>query len=123
MSSAPTVLVADDELLLCGLIRRVLEREGFRVLEAREPAAAFDLLATTPEITVALLDMWMFADPEATLWSIRARHSELGLILTSGDLPSPSLREVLEACLCRFLKKPFAPQTLVELVRQELSPS
>jgi DNA-binding NtrC family response regulator len=123
MTDPVTVLVADDEPLLRDLVQRLLEREGFRVCAASEPDQALGLLGSTPEIAVALLDMRMFPNGEATLRTIRARHPRTGLILASGALPSRSLQETLEACGGTFLKKPFPPQALVQLLREMLPPA
>lgn len=44
----PTILIADDEPHIRELVRVVLEREGYRVLEAKDGGEAADLLEQDP---------------------------------------------------------------------------
>ena len=55
--SKPTVLVAEDESALVTLLRYNLEREGYRVLEARDGEEAL-LLADEAKPDLVVLD-WM----------------------------------------------------------------
>ncbi len=53
------VLIVDDDATLRGLLRSVLEEEGYRVSEAVEGHAALDLLRRSPARFVVLLDYLM----------------------------------------------------------------
>lgn len=57
--SAPTVLVVEDEDPLRSAIRRVLQTEGYAVLEAQNGAMALELLTAseTSGFTAQLMDM------------------------------------------------------------------
>ena len=55
--SKPTVLVAEDESALVTLLRYNLEREGYRVLEARDGEEAL-LIAAEEQPDLVILD-WM----------------------------------------------------------------
>ena len=53
------VLIVDDDATLRGLLRSILEEEGYRVSEAVEGHAALDLLRRSPARFVVLLDYLM----------------------------------------------------------------
>ena len=74
------VLVVDDEHGIRLLLRRYLEREGYRVVEAADGAAALAVLATQP-IDLAVVDVMMpKVDGFELVRQVRAR-SDLPVIL------------------------------------------
>ncbi|MGI9430937.1 MAG: response regulator, partial [Myxococcota bacterium] len=57
-SPAPTILVADDEHALLGLMGRILERAGYRVLRALDGDEALALFrSASGSIAAAVLDV------------------------------------------------------------------
>ena len=53
------ILVVDDESRMRKLVRDFLEREGFRVLEASDGAAAMELFYEDKDIALIILDVMM----------------------------------------------------------------
>ncbi|MFO1021391.1 MAG: response regulator [Planctomycetales bacterium] len=58
MADAPCILIVDDAAVLRGLIRTVLERKGFRTLQAENAEAALEIARQTPPDLV-LMDLEM----------------------------------------------------------------
>jgi CheY-like chemotaxis protein len=96
-AAAPSVLVVDDEEILLTLLRRLLERAGWRVACARDGDEALRLLSAEPaRFAVAILDVGV--PPRgalAALRALRALRPDLGAVLTSGTGPDPHVREAL----------------------------
>ena len=68
----PRILIADDEAGIRSLLRRVLERDGFEVVEATNGREAFELINEF-DMAVVLLDLHMpVMDGLRTLQAIRA---------------------------------------------------
>jgi CheY-like chemotaxis protein len=116
------VLIADDEALLRRLMTRVLESSGCRVQEAANGDEALALVGTEADgIDVVVLDLGM--PPHGgleTLERILALRPHMGIVLTSGLPPDPSLDGFIAEKRGVFLQKPFAPEALrraVEHVR------
>ncbi len=116
------VLVVDDEEDVLRLTRRLLERNGLRVLTAgsgEEALARFRERRT--EIGAVVLDLTMpgMGGDEA-LGAIRALDREIPVILMSGY----SEEEVARRCgvleLTAFLPKPYLPAELIDEVRRAL---
>jgi DNA-binding response OmpR family regulator len=58
-SQAPLILVADDEADIRALLRILLEKDGYRVLEAADGLEALQALRDHPEVSLILLDIMM----------------------------------------------------------------
>ncbi len=71
-TKAPTVLVADDDAQLLGLVVRHLKERGYRVIEALDGEEAWDaVLAKRPDLVV--LDVMM---PGMSGWEVCRRIRE-----------------------------------------------
>ena len=58
VTNSPKVLVVDDELHLCNVLRRILEREGYKVITAPDGEAAIQF-TEEEKPDVILLDLMM----------------------------------------------------------------
>jgi signal transduction histidine kinase len=77
-----TILVVDDQLDTLASVRRLLEREGHRVLTADSGAAALDLLAGSDRVQVMLVDYLMLAmDGEELIRRVRTRDTLVQIVL------------------------------------------
>jgi hypothetical protein len=118
-----TILVVDDEPQLLRLMVRVLEREQHKVLSARdgeEAVALFD--QHRDEIDAVILDVIIPPDgARPVLAQLRERNPGLRLLLSSGDELDAGLRSEMEALGGRFLRKPYVPSTLLEILGELLS--
>jgi PAS domain S-box-containing protein len=117
-----TILLVEDETMVREFVRRVLEAQGYRVLEAAngvEALARFDDPATLVHLVIT--DMVM-PDMGGRVLSARlaekapglpvlfvSGYSDLGIQQKSGVEPGD-----------RFLQKPFTPAHLVRMVRESL---
>jgi PAS domain S-box-containing protein len=116
-----TILVVEDEKPVRELVSRVLEKHGYRVLQARAGAEALTLWRRHKnKIALLLTDLVMPGNMNGrelaeTLWTERA---DLKVIFSSGysaDIVGKDFK--LEPEL-NFLQKPYHPQTLVLAVRR-----
>ncbi len=125
VDASGTVLVVEDDDEVRGLVRTVLEGDGFRVLEASGGQAALALARSCPEkIDLVITDVIM---PEMTGKQLA---DELKLLCPgarilymsgySGDVLAR--RGILDADIS-YLAKPFSPGSLCESVREILSGS
>ncbi|MDH3686100.1 MAG: response regulator [Myxococcales bacterium] len=115
-SPAPTILVADDEHALLGLMGRILERAGYRVLRALDGDEALELFrSASGAIAAAILDVTLPpAGGLSALREMRATQPDLGVVLVSGASLDAETREVLLACGGTFVSKPFSPRALTQ---------
>ena len=119
-----TVLLVEDEAAVRRLTRRVLEREGYRVLEADGPAAALDAAARYPdEIALLLTDVIMpgGGGPQLYLHLVQDRP-RLRVLFTSGFGDHVLAQGGLDDDQ-PFLAKPYTPGVLLDKIRGILDPS
>ena len=104
-----TVLIVEDEAALRRLMRKMLERQGFHVLEAGGPSEALEVCGqSAADVDVLITDLMM---PEMTgaelAEKLAADYPHLRVLFMSGytkaDIESQGLLSPGEA----FLAKPF----------------
>ena len=118
-----TVLLVDDEIFILQMTASVLEASGYRVLTARDGAAAISMFARHhDEISVVLLDMMMPGiDGLQTINELRRLDSEVPLIACSGLRTSQRESEVLERGAKAFLPKPYSEEELLKTLSRVLT--
>ena len=123
MGEKAKILVVEDEPSLRQLVRKVLERSGFEVIEAASGVAAIELWdRDKPVLDLLLTDMvmpdWMSGRQLAE--RLKADNPGLKVLYTSGystDLLGKDLN--LQEGM-NFLQKPYPPARLVQTVRNAL---
>ncbi|MDQ3997947.1 MAG: PAS domain S-box protein, partial [Gemmatimonadota bacterium] len=117
-----TILLVEDDDAVRAMARRILRRDGYRVLEATTGAAALRICAETGEaIDLILSDLVMPEMGGRELASrVRAQHSGARLLFMSGYTEEAAMqRSVLDSSEA-FLSKPFTPEALTRKVREVL---
>jgi DNA-binding response OmpR family regulator len=114
--SGETILVVDDEANIVELARLYLEKEGFRVDEARDGARALELVARRPPALMVLDLMLPKVDGWEVCRRVRARSDLPILMLTARDDDVDKIVG-LELGADDYLTKPFNPRELVARVK------
>jgi len=110
----PTVLLVEDEAPLRGVLRELLEREGYNVVEAADGVAALDAVdRAAPGIIVLDISLPRL-DGYGVLKRLRSRPATASLpviVLTAHGDEESEVR-VFESGADDFLTKPFRPRAL-----------
>jgi two-component system nitrogen regulation response regulator NtrX len=122
--TAPTILVVDDEPDIRGLVREILEDEGFRVGLAENGGQA-RLRKEELRPDLILLDIWM---PDIDGISLLKEWSEAGqplppVIMMSGHGTVETAVEATRRGAYDFLEKPLSTAKLVLTIRNALESS
>ncbi len=122
LDGAGTVLVIEDESAVRSLVRRVLERGGYTVLEApggaqavrlvREYGGVIDLVCTD----IVMPDM----DGREVLNRIRERHPDIRAVFMSGYDEETMTHDGKLEEHTPFLEKPFTPDGLLDVVARAI---
>ena len=118
MSSTGTVLIVEDERNMRRVLRALLEREGYQVLEAPDGARALEDIAFD-SVDVVLTDLKM---PQVNglelLDAICSRDPTLPVILLTAFGTVGSAVEALKRGALDYLTKPFDPEQLVSTIEK-----
>jgi PAS domain S-box-containing protein len=117
-----TVLVIDDDVAVRELVAEMLGRSGLDVLCAADGNSGIALFREyASEIRLVLLDRTMpSACGREALEGIRKIEPEARIALISGYSQERATAELDDRHLAGFLKKPFLPEQLIDLVRETL---
>ncbi len=123
--ASPVILVADDEVQVRRVTRRLLERAGYRVVEAEDGREALSqFLRYGPQISLAILDLAMPHKSGAeTATELRTMRPDLPIIVSSGYDESNLLSRGAPSAGVTFLQKPFNADSLYRALRNALSKS
>ena len=117
------VLIVDDEKLPRGLLRRILEREGFRVVMAESGKQALEQLENN-KIGVVISDIAM---PEMNglelLVAIKLKYTAIPVLLITGHSGTYTKEQALSAGADGYINKPFRNTEITRRVRTFLSES
>ncbi len=116
---AQTLLIVDDEPNILTSLSRLLRREGFNILTAQSPVAAFEHLAKHP-VQVILSDQRM-PDMSGTEFFARVRqlYPETIRIVLTGYTDIESVTEAINrGAIYKFLTKPWDDDLLREQIRE-----
>ncbi|MCW5634077.1 MAG: response regulator [Rubrivivax sp.] len=115
--AAPTLMVVDDETELLSLLGEYFGRHGFRVLMARDAAAARAIVAAD-EPEVAVIDVHMPGEDGLSLarW-LRVERPRLGIVMLSAASEAVDRIVGLEVGADDYVAKPFELRELLARVK------
>ena len=120
--SPPTILLVEDETALRGLMRRILERSGYKVLEAEHGAQALDQCAQHEgaiDLVVSDIVMPTMGGREMAD-RLRVLRPDSQLLFVSGFTDDEVLRQGIVITGSAYLQKPFSPASLVAKIGEML---
>jgi PAS domain S-box-containing protein len=118
-----TVLVVEDAPAVRAVMRQVLKRQGYTVLDAPDGAEALRLAAEhTGPIQLLLTDLVMpVLGGRQLTEQLTELRPETKVLFTSGYTDDAVVRHGLLETGVAFLQKPFAPEVLARKVREVLN--
>jgi CheY-like chemotaxis protein len=119
--AAPTILVAEDEAAVRALVEHVLRTAGFTVIAAVDGREALDLAGGLPRIDLLLTDVMMprLNGPELAA-ALRVWRPDQRVLFMSGFTNDSLGEHGIIAPDVELLPKPFAPNELLDRVREVL---
>ena len=119
---AARILVVDDEAIVRKQVRRILESQGYAVIDAGDGTTALELIERERP-SLVLLDVTMPGlDGTEVVQEARRRGHTMPIVLFSGYADFP-LEQRLEPSMYQgFLAKPFGIDALLALIKKSLHP-
>jgi CheY-like chemotaxis protein len=120
---AKTVLLVDDEEIIIGVGRQMLEKLGFSVLTAKNGKEALDVYKNHQNnIDIVVLDMIMPGMGAAETYDeLQSLNPTIKVLLSSGYGADQQTSELLGRGFSGFIQKPFNMQSLSEKIAEILN--
>ncbi len=116
-----TILVAEDNEAVRGLIRDVLSRYGYTIIEATNGAEAIERFKATDKIDILILDSVMpIKNGREAYDAISSIRPSIKVLFTSGYTRDVILDKGIEDRKFHFISKPILPNDLLLKVREVL---
>jgi len=115
-----TIFVIEDDLQVRSLTKKILERAGYRVLEAGDGQEAVDIFSKrSSDIDLVILDVIMPKKTGKEVYEeIRKYKPDIRVLFTSGYTTDIVYKRGVEKDNKNFLLKPISPQLLLKKVRE-----
>jgi len=108
MDDVPRILVADDEVKICSLLKKLLEREGYVVTTVNDGGAALkEMLRRKPDLLISDIQM---PGMDGLELSRRARSldADLPVVLITGYASMETAVQALREGVSDYITKPFS---------------
>ena len=120
-----TILIVDDEEMTRRLLRLMLERDGYRIVEAEDGIQALARIEETVPDVIILDVMMPNMDGFATCEVLRERPdtADLPIIMLSARTQLEAVRAGLQAGANRYMTKPVSKPELIQTIDELISSS
>lgn len=119
----PRVLVTDDDDTIRAVVKLMLEREGYEVIEAKNGREAFQMIEQASPPDIIILDLMLpYVDGLQVIKKIRS-HPEwkrVPVIMLSANASEKDVVNLFKAGANDYVTKPFNPRELVARVNANL---
>jgi len=107
MKTKKKILVVDDQAMVRVVLRKILIKEGYKVLCARDGETAIKKIENE-KFDLVLLDLKMPGiDGMETLERIRKINKNIRVILISGYLTNEKVERATKLGISNYIRKPF----------------
>jgi PAS domain S-box-containing protein len=119
---AETVLVADDNREVRGLLKEMLGHYGYRVIEATDGEEAIGKFKAHTAISLAILDLVMPKKNGRQVYeAMKAMRADIKTLFMSGHTKQVIIDRGMEGDGVDFIEKPFAPEEFLKKVAHILA--
>ncbi|MGE0644987.1 MAG: PleD family two-component system response regulator [Nitrospira sp.] len=119
------ILVVEDEQDTADLLKHVLEREGFSVLQAKDGRQASSMIGTEQPPALVLLDLVIPYVSGTELLKLMRNHPdwcETPVIVVSADSYEPDIQRALHQGATAYVTKQKGSAGLIEAMKRVLNP-
>jgi len=121
--AVPRVLVTDDDDTIRAVVKLMLEREGYEVIEATNGREVLQMMEQAPVPDIIILDLMMpYIDGLQVIKKIRS-HPEwerVPVIMLSANISENEVVKLLKVGANDYVTKPFNPRELVARINASI---
>ena len=104
----PVILFADDDAICLDVGVKILQKLGYKVLDARDGQEAIEVfLNNQSEVNLVILDMKMPYNGGTTFFQLKKINVNVKVLIASGYAKDQQIKEMMEHGCSGFIQKPF----------------
>ena len=105
----PVILFADDDALCLDVGVKILQKLGYKVLDARDGREAIEVfLKNRSKVDLVILDMKMPYNGGNAFSQLKKINADVKVLIASGYAKDQQIREMMEHGCSGFIQKPFS---------------
>ena len=118
----PVILFADDDALCLDVGVRILQKLGYKVLDARDGQEVIKVfLNNQSEVNLVILDMKMPYNGGTAFSQLKKIKANVKVLIASGYAKDRQIREMMEQGCSGFIQKPFSINALSQKIMNILN--
>ena len=118
----PVILFADDDEICLDVGVKILQKLGYKVLEARDGREAIEVfLNYQSEVNLVILDMKMPYNGGNAFSQLKKINANVKVLIASGYAKDQQIREMMEQGCSGFIQKPFSIKSLSQKIKNTLN--
>jgi CheY-like chemotaxis protein len=113
----PVILYADDDAICLDVGVKILQKLGYKVLDARNGQEAIEVfLNYQSEVNLVILDMKMPYNGGIAFSQLKKINANVKVLIASGYAKDQQIREMMEQGCSGFIQKPFSINALSQKI-------
>ena len=118
----PVILFADDDAICLDVGVKILQKLGYKVLDARDGQEAIEVfLNNQSEVNLVILDMKMPYNGGTAFFQLKKINANVKVLIASGYAKDQQIREMMEQGCNGFIRKPFSISALSQKIMNALN--
>ena len=118
----PVILFADDDAICLDVGVKILQKLGYKVLDARDGQEAIEVfLKNQSEVNLVILDMKMPYNGGKAFSQLKKINANVKVLIASGYAKDQQIREMMEQGCSGFIQKPFSLNVLSQKITNVLN--
>ena len=118
----PVILFADDDAICLDVGVKILQKLGYKVLDARDGQEAIEVfLKNQSEVDLVILDMRMPYNGGNAFSQLKKINANVKVLIASGYAKDQQIKEMMEKGCSGFIQKPFSIKSLSQKIKNTLN--
>ena len=118
----PVILFADDDAICLDVGVKILQKLGYKVLDARDGREAIEVfLNNQSEVDLVILDMKMPYNGGTAFSQLKKISANVKVLIASGYAKDQQIKEMMEHGCSGFIQKPFSINSLSQKILNVLN--
>lgn len=118
MKNTTTLLIVDDEAMIRNLLEKILSKEGYKILTAKDGLEALEVMESS-KVDIVISDMKMpRMNGLELLKRIKKERPDIGVVIMTGYGDTYTVKDALLLGADEYITKPFKSYEMLMIVER-----